>query len=312
MKNPNPTTTTLCLGLNVFLAIIIVLLNKWVYVKIGFPNVTMTFIHFAVTSLGLVICQKISLFQAKVLPVAKVVPLASAFCGFVVLTNLSLGHNTVGTYQTIKTMTMPCIMYIQTYFYGRKFSWKIKLTLIPLSLGVVLNSCYDIKFNGLGTAYASAGVVVTSLYQVWVGEKQKEFQVNSMQLLYYQAPLSMMILLLIIPFIEPPWVTGGLFQHAWTMKDLITVLTSGIVAFMVNLSIYWIIGNTSAVTYNVIGQMKFCLTLIGGYVLFQDTVQSIQLLGIFMTFIGIFLYTHFKMQEQKPILPINSREMVKM
>ncbi|XP_023226107.1 solute carrier family 35 member E3-like isoform X4 [Centruroides sculpturatus] len=221
MKNPNPTTTTLCLGLNVLLAIIIVLLNKWVYVQIGFPNVTMTFIHFAVTSLGLVICQKLSLFQSKVLPVIKVMPLATAFCGFVVLTNLSLGHNTVGTYQTIKTMTMPCIMYIQTYFYGRKFSWKIKFTLLPLTLGVVLNSCYDIKFNALGTTYASAGVVVTSLYQVWVGEKQKEFQVNSMQLLYYQAPLSMMILLLIIPFIEPPWVDGGLFQHAWTIKDLI-------------------------------------------------------------------------------------------
>lgn len=28
-----------------------------------------------------------------------------------------------------------------------------------------------------------------------------------------------------------------------------TVLLSGVVAFLVNLSIYWIIGNTSAVTY---------------------------------------------------------------
>ena len=37
----------------------------------------------------------------------------------------------------------------------------------------------------------------------WVGEKQHEFQVNSMQLLFYQAPLSALLLLIVIPFVEP-------------------------------------------------------------------------------------------------------------
>lgn len=38
----------------------------------------------------------------------------------------------------------------------------------------------------------------------WVGEKQHELQLNSMQLLYYQAPLSACMLMLVIPFIEAP------------------------------------------------------------------------------------------------------------
>ena len=33
-------------------------------------------------------------------------------------------------------------------------------------LGVFLNSYYDVKFNWVGTIYASLGVVVTSVYQV--------------------------------------------------------------------------------------------------------------------------------------------------
>ena len=37
---------------------------------------------------------------------------------------------------------------------------------IPIILGVFLNSYYDVKFNWLGTIYASLGVIVTSLYQV--------------------------------------------------------------------------------------------------------------------------------------------------
>ncbi|XP_076357378.1 solute carrier family 35 member E3-like isoform X2 [Tachypleus tridentatus] len=299
LTEPSRVFTTFCLGLNLFLAIIIVLLNKWVYVHINFPNVTMTFSHFVMTFIGLVICQSFNIFNVKRLPIFKMLPLAFTFCGFVVFTNLSLGYNTVGTYQIIKTMTMPCIMIIQSYWYGRSFLLKIKMTLIPLTLGVFLNSFYDIKFNILGTVFASIGVVVTSLYQVWVGEKQKEFQVNSMQLLYYQAPLSAAILLLVIPFVEPPWVENGLFHHSWSSTDVIMVLSSGVVAFLVNLSIYWIIGNTSAVTYNVLGQLKFCLTLIGGYVLFHDPIQGVQFLGILMTFIGVYLYTHIKLKEQQ-------------
>merc|ERR1712170_131604 len=108
-------------------------------------------------------------------------------CGFVVLTNLSLQTNTVGTYQLIKTMTTPCIIVLQTFFYSRSFSTEVKRTLIPISTGVFLNSYFDIKFNIIGIMFATAGVLVTSLYQVWVGEKQAEFNVNSMQLLYYQA-----------------------------------------------------------------------------------------------------------------------------
>ena len=58
------------------------------------------------------------------------IPLSLTFGGFVVFTNLSLQENTVGTYQLAKYMTTPCIMLIQTYFYGRKFSTKVKITVV--------------------------------------------------------------------------------------------------------------------------------------------------------------------------------------
>jgi len=58
------------------------------------------------------------------------VPVSLTFCGFVVLTNLSLQSNTVGTYQIIKTMTTPMIIVIQTAFYARIFSLPVKLTLV--------------------------------------------------------------------------------------------------------------------------------------------------------------------------------------
>lgn len=283
---------------NLVASICIVFINKWIYVHHGFPNMSLTLIHFVVTWLGLFLCQRMGVFCPKSLPTSKVLLLALSFCGFVVFTNLSLQNNTIGTYQLAKVMTTPVIILIQTLWYGKTFSLRIKLTLIPITLGVFLNSYYDVKFNALGMIFAALGVFVTSLYQVWVGAKQHELQVNSMQLLYYQAPLSSAMLLTVVPFFEPVIGEGGIIGP-WSLTAVTMVLLSGIIAFSVNLSIYWIIGNTSPVTYNMFGHFKFCITLLGGYILFQDSLSLNQGFGILCTLLGILAYTHFKLNEQE-------------
>ncbi|XP_073476163.1 solute carrier family 35 member E3 [Aquarana catesbeiana] len=283
---------------NLVASICIVFINKWIYVHHGFPNMSLTLIHFVVTWLGLFLCQRMGVFCPKSLPTTKVLLLALSFCGFVVFTNLSLQNNTIGTYQLAKVMTTPVIILIQTLWYGKTFSLRIKLTLIPITLGVFLNSYYDVKFNALGMIFAALGVFVTSLYQVWVGAKQHELQVNSMQLLYYQAPLSSAMLLTVVPFFEPVIGEGGIIGP-WSLTAVTMVLLSGIIAFSVNLSIYWIIGNTSPVTYNMFGHFKFCITLLGGYILFQDSLSLNQGFGILCTLLGILAYTHFKLNEQE-------------
>ncbi|XP_030856157.1 solute carrier family 35 member E3 isoform X1 [Strongylocentrotus purpuratus] len=294
---PSQLLISISLVINLCSSILIVFLNKWLYRNHGFPNITLTFLHFLMTSLGLVFCLMLGLFQRKSIPIKNVLPLSLTFCGFVVLTNLSLQNNTVGTYQLAKAMTTPCILIIQTAIYRKTYSTRVKLTLIPITMGVIVNSFYDVRFNVIGTVFATAGVLVTSVYQVWVGTKQREFQVNSMQLLFYQAPLSAFLLLFVIPFCEPIIGEGGLFS-SWPPQVYGLVLASCCVAFSVNLSIYWIIGNTSPITYNMVGHAKFCLTLLGGFFLFHEPLAFNQLGGVGLTLSGIVIYTHFKVQEQ--------------
>lgn len=283
---------------NLLSSICIVFINKWIYVHYGFPNMTLTLVHFLVTWLGLYVCHKMDVFCPKRLPVRRIIWLALSFCGFVAFTNLSLQNNSIGTYQLAKAMTTPVIILIQTTYYNKTFSTRIKLTLVPITLGVILNSYYDVRFNVVGTVFACLGVLVTSMYQVWVGAKQHELQVNSMQLLYYQAPLSSGFLLALVPLFEPLTGDGGIFGP-WSLSALVTVLFSGVVAFLVNLSIYSIIGNTSAVTYNMFGHFKFCITLIGGFLIFQEPLSLNQALGILCTLAGILSYTHIKLLEQE-------------
>lgn len=140
-----------CLALNVVLSIFIVLLNKWIYTHYGFPNVTMTCLHFVSTTLCVSICYRLNVFHRKSLPIFDMLPLSLTFCGFVVFTNLSLQANTVGTYQLFKMLTTPVIVVIQTYYYGRSFSTLVKLSLVRFFIFLFL-TC--------PTEYSGCGVIL--------------------------------------------------------------------------------------------------------------------------------------------------------
>jgi solute carrier family 35 protein E3 len=51
-----------------------------------------------------------------------------------------------------------------------------------------------------------------------IGEKQKEFDLDSMQLLYYQAPISALMLLLPVLFCEP---LSNLLGRSWSITELV-------------------------------------------------------------------------------------------
>lgn len=81
------------------------------------------------------------------------------------------------------------------------------------------------------------------------------------------------MLLCVLPFLEPPFAEGGLFAIDLSLEGFLLVCLSTSAAFLVNFTIYWIIGNTSPITYNFFGHFKFCATMIGGVLIFNDELQ---------------------------------------
>ena len=61
--------------------------------------------------------------------------------------------------------------------------------------------------------------------------------------------------------------------------------------------------------YNMVGHLKFCIILLGGYFIFHDPLRVNQMLGVAITLSGIIAYTHFKLAEQNtPTLPTVTRK----
>ena len=137
---------------------------------------------------------------------------------------------------------------------------------------------------------AFTSVMFTAIYQILVEHYQKAYNCDSLQLLFYQAPLSGMLLLSVVPFVEPL----GDLEKFFNSQILTLIVLCGLVAFFVNFSVFWVIGNLSAVAYNMIGHSKTLLIIFIGSVIFHEPLNQRQMFGLGFTMFGVFIYTYFK------------------
>jgi solute carrier family 35 protein E3 len=281
------------MALNFVSSVGIIWANKLAY-RSGFTYATsLTVIHFIFTYYGLKFT-----CEPKKIPLVSVLPISLAFCGFVVFNNLSLQFNPIGTYQLFKVMTTPTIVHLQYLFYDTKLPFIQMVSLIPVCVGVVLATVGSVETDIRGLLFGIAGIVSTSIYQIWVKTEQNRLECSSEQLLYYQAPLSAAILVVLLPLVED---ISGLVSLDWvSLESILWVLVSSILAFLVNLSIFLVIGKTSPVSYNVLGHGKLCVILISGYIFFGDLWTAKTIIGIILAVGGIVWYTHLKLLPPPP------------
>lgn len=288
--------TAAAMAANFTVSVSVVWLNKFVYMG-GFRyNMTMTALHFFVTYLGLEICALIGFFERKFVPLTKVLPISLAFCGFVVFNNLSLEHNLVGVYQLWKVMTTPMIPVLQLVFYKVKFSRKELLALVPVCVGVITATSSDLQSNFLGTIFALLGLMSTSLYQIWVKTEQKDLNLSAWQLLYLQAPTSCAILVCLTPLLED---VQGMLSKEYPTKTLLALAGTAVLAFLVNLSIFFVIRYSSPLSYNVLGHTKLVVILLSGFFLFGEEASDRKIFGACLTLTGVFCYTYIQLTKPK-------------
>ena len=140
-------------------------------------------------------------------------PLAAAYVGYVVLNNLSLKLNTVGFYQISKICIMPTLIGIEMALFGKFPSQKTLMAVALVCFGVALATVTDhgLTTSSLGLLVGISAILVTAMYQVWAGSKQRELQTGSMQLLHQYTPLAACMLAVLVPVltkVQMPTLSG--------------------------------------------------------------------------------------------------------
>eukprot|EP01098_Paradermamoeba_levis_P003303 TRINITY_DN151_c0_g1_i3.p1 TRINITY_DN151_c0_g1~~TRINITY_DN151_c0_g1_i3.p1 ORF type:complete len:321 (-),score=100.45 TRINITY_DN151_c0_g1_i3:246-1208(-) len=296
------STTSLLFGMlvNFSCSVTVVFMNKYIFNLYHFNYGTLlSIIHFFVTWLGLWLCSRLSYFEIKPLKWREMVWLSLAYALSVPFCNLSIKYNTVGFYQISKAMVTPVAVVIQFLFYKKTFSLPILLSLVPICIGVSITGFTDVEISMVGSLYSGACVLTSVLAQIWIQEKQVEFGVNSMQLLYYVVPYSIIIQSIAAPMIDDlaPSSPSSFQNYVMTTPALAVILASGLVAFFINFTVFFVIRHTSPVSYQVFGHSKTCTIIILGFFLFDSKIDKLNLLGILTTLVGVFLYTYLKLEE---------------
>jgi solute carrier family 35 protein E3 len=235
---------------------------------------------------------KLGKFVPKRIPLEEMLPLCFAFCGNVLLPNLSLAHSSVTFYQLCRILVTPGTAILNFFIYQVMISRNQALAIVPICLGIATTTYSDLSEKAsdqttsiIGVIFAFSGVIVSAIYVIWMGRYFKSFSVSSLQLLYNQAPISVILLFIFIPYIDtiPP-------LNEISTQQIGMIMLSGMFAILINMSQFYIVHGTSALTSTIVGHLKTCSIVTLGWVT-GGTMRGMSVLGVAIAVIGIIQYS---------------------
>ncbi|CAJ1362537.1 unnamed protein product [Effrenium voratum] len=298
---------------NIVSSVSIILVNKQIASVCGFDFIlTMLFLNFLTTASLLELLAKLRWFEKKHLPQRDRWLVAGMALSTVLLNNCSNEANSVGFYQITKLLIIPTVMGLQRW-QGQPgvYSQKVILSIVVTGIGVAIATVSDFELNVRGTILALMSILSTAQYQIWQGSKQHEHGVSATQITYSVAwpqscagLLSALLADVWVPRLKTLFLMrpSSLLEHQLTDKgDLYWIALCNILAVCTNISVYGLIGRTSPVTYQVVGQLKTVLVVAFGYAFFDARVSLGWLLmrftGVAIAIVGVFSYALCKNTE---------------
>lgn len=166
----------------------------------------------------------INLFQRKQLGMIQMLPLAVAMIASVVLTNASLAYSSIQFYQVVRVLVTPTVALLDFTVLKKRIPLMAALTLIPVCVGVAVVSYFDTSAKAgstargtspLGVMFAFVSLFGTASYTVLIKKYHQVTGCESAQLLLNQSPVSVLIMLYIIPFSDDVTIWNTVSVSTW-------------------------------------------------------------------------------------------------
>ncbi|USW54828.1 Putative sugar phosphate transporter domain-containing protein [Septoria linicola] len=182
-------------------------------------------------------------------------------------------------------LTTPAVVMINFLLFNQRTSRERLLAVLLSCLGVGLVSIQSFQSNLYGTVVACAAFITTACYQIWIGKKIIDLDVDAPQLLLNQSATAVCLLL-------PVAVVVDTFPNFATVSSraLLLLIGGGLVASFLNLSQFMIIGRTSALTFNIVSNVKMVVILSLGWYSEGKVLNALDVGGVLVAFAGAWVY----------------------
>lgn len=293
----------------------VIIMNKWIFQKLDFKfPLSVSCIHFICSAIGAYLVIKV--LKLKPLIVVepedrwrRIFPMSFVFCINIVLGNVSLRYIPVSFMQTIKSFTPATTVLLQWVVWRKYFDWRIWASLVPIVGGILLTSITELSFNMLGFCAALFGCLATSTKTILAESLLHGYKFDSINTVYYMAPFATMILAGPALLLEGSGVLEWFRTCPSLFSSLFIIFGSGVMAFCLNFSIFYVIHSTTAVTFNVAGNLKVAVAVTCSWLIFRNPISAMNAVGCSVTLVGCTFYGYVRhlLSQQLPGTPRTPR-----
>lgn len=193
--------------------------------------------------------------------------------------------------------------------FGVKYSWRIYVSLLPLTIGVMLAFTFDVFASstaGLLCAFGSAIVFVSqNIFFKKVmpsGHQMTSQKLDKLNLLFYSSTMAFFLMVPIWSFTDLPRLmtqddsirTAQPLGRSSSYSLAYYIFMNVSANFSQNIIAFVILSSTSPVTYSIASLIKRVWVICVAIIWFNQSIHPIQGFGIVLTFAGLFMYNASK------------------
>ncbi|KAH7155070.1 triose-phosphate transporter family-domain-containing protein [Dactylonectria estremocensis] len=220
--------------------------------------------------------------------VRAIVPIGIFFSLSLICGNLTYLYLSVAFIQMLKATT-PVAVLISGWALGvsqpnlRQF-----LNVSAIVVGVIIASIGEIHFVVIGVMYQIGGVIFEALRLTMVQRllSSADYKMDPLVSLYYFAPICAVMNGVVALIWEVPHCTMDQVYNV----GLFTFFLNGLCAFMLNVSVVFLIGKTSAVVLTLCGVLKDIMLVAASMAIWGTQVTGLQFFGYSIALGGMVYY----------------------
>mmetsp|Transcript_29748 Transcript_29748/g.75728 ORF Transcript_29748/g.75728 Transcript_29748/m.75728 type:complete len:393 (+) Transcript_29748:217-1395(+) len=226
----------------------------------------------------------------------KVAPLSFFFALSVSMGNLSLKYIYPSFNQMLGAMSPLITVLLAVVLQRKRYNAWTWLSMPVICGGLAVCSMKEMNFNMLGATFATGATILRAVKSLIQGKLLSNTEkMDSVTLLYYMAPWAAAMLSLmavVTEGAEPLLLLAKGFQpNAIGGSNVAALLMiSGLNACFLNVSNFLVTSYTSAVTLQVLGNVKSCLSIAVSVAIFRNAINWKQAVGVVTCLFGVWLY----------------------
>jgi hypothetical protein len=204
-------------------------------------------------------------------------------------------------HQVLRSTCPIATILLYRLLYSRTYSRETYLSMIPLILGVVLATFGDYYFTLLGFTLTFLGVLLASIKTVATNRLMTgSLKLSALEVLFRMSPLAaIQCLFYAYSSGEIALLSTATSSGLFTSGLATAILLNASMAFGLNLVSFQTNKVAGALTISVCGNVKQCLTILLGIVLFNVRVGWLNACGIAISVLGAGVYSKVELDVRR-------------